>query len=125
MYKLRLDGLTYLASPYSVGNADEAERERRFRMVCCVARRLMERGEAVFCPIAHSHPIEIHGDLPVQGHDFWLAQDFAVLKHCARIKVLELPGVDNTNSVGIGKEIQLAVHIGIPVYHIRYEEVIK
>ena len=109
--------LTYLASPYSVGNADAAKREQRFRHSCQAAARLMQTGENIFCPIAHSHPIEVHGmNGAIEGHDFWLKQDFAVLKHCSKMIVVMMEGW--MASTGIKREMDVAKHIGIPIEYI-------
>lgn len=105
-------GLTYLASPYSHPSA--AMRAWRFDQAVAHAARLMVDGENVFSPIAHSHPIDLALPAP-QNHGFWLKQDFAILCHCTRVRVLMLPGWEN--SYGIGREIELAGEIGIPVLY--------
>jgi hypothetical protein len=107
------EGLVYLASVYSQGNATVNKRTRRFKHVCRKAAELMEQGYNVFCPIAHSHPIEVHGMTEVHGHDFWLKQDFAVLEKCSKLLVYCMPGWDK--SVGIQREIEFADLMGIPV----------
>ena len=81
--------LVYLASVYSQGNAGKNKRTRRFKQACKKAADLMAQGEVVFCPIAHSHPIEVHGMDTVEGHDFWLKQDGAILERCDKMVVPE------------------------------------
>ncbi len=115
--------LTYLASPYSSGGAGVAERQRRFEIVCKVAAALMRKGENIFCPIAHSHPIEMHGMTKVEGHDFWLKQDFAVLAKCTKLLVVKMATWEQ--SVGIQRELALARHIGIPIQYISEEEALR
>jgi hypothetical protein len=120
--------LTYLASPYSVGGADAAERKRRYQLVCRVAGALMAQGENIFCPIAHSHPIEIYSGEILKNcstHEFWLKQDFAILRHCSRMKVLLLPGIDWHESVGITREVQFANRYGIPIFFITEEQALQ
>ena len=83
---------TYLASPYSpVGEFTERIknqlRKQRFEEVCEKAAELMLTGERIFCPIAHSHPIEHYGMEDTQSGDFWLEQDFAILAHANLLKV--------------------------------------
>src|SRR5574343_1954935 len=102
--------LTYLASPYS--HPDPAVRERRFEEVCRVASELMERGEAVFCPIAPSHAIHVRRALP-ETYEFWMAMDLPILQHCSKVKVLMLDGWQT--SKGVTREIQAAQAMGIPV----------
>lgn len=107
--------MIYLASPYS--HADPAERERRYREACRVAGNLMKRGKRVFSPIAHSHPIEqAFEDKRQEGHDFWLYQDFAILRHATELHVLRLEGWER--SKGIAAEVEFAVLLGIPVHYI-------
>jgi len=112
--------LTYLASPYSSGGAGLLERQRRFEKVCKIAAALMRKGENIFCPIAHSHPIEIYGMTTVEGHDFWLKQDFAVLAKCTKMVVVKMATWEQ--SVGIARELALAKHIGIPIAYVTEEE---
>ena len=105
----------YLASPYS--HPDPAVREQRFVAVCRAAGVLMKAGFHVFSPIAHSHSIELHFEGGgVEGHDFWLNQDFALLRHARRLLVLKLDGWDK--SFGVKAEIEAAKAIGIPVEYV-------
>jgi hypothetical protein len=106
--------LIYLASPYS--HRYDYIRQRRFEDVSRVAAKLMERGNLVFCPIAHSHPIETLGLPKRMPGDWWLKQDFAVLKHCDEVQVLKLKGWDK--SYGVQKEIEFAKKNKIPVTYI-------
>ncbi len=107
--------ITYLASPYS--HPDPAVRHRRFEEVCKVAAELMAAGEVVFCPIAHSHPIDLLGNLP-QTTAFWMSMDLPLLRACDRVKVLKLDGWDI--SAGIRGEIEEARAVGIPVTYIAH-----
>lgn len=108
--------MIYLASPYTAPTAKE--RERRFITVCKKAAELMQSGEEVFCPIAHSHPIEKYGMSERQSGDWWLKQDFAVLEHCKKLVVYMMPGWDK--SYGIKREIDFAELMGIPVEYVEY-----
>ena len=102
--------LIYLASPYSHENI--LIRESRFRQACAAAAKIMQQGYFVYSPIAHSHPIELHFDKR-QGHEFWLPQCYAVLRHCSRLKVLMLEGWKQ--SYGVNCEINMANSLYIPV----------
>lgn len=108
-----MSDLIYLASPYSVGGAGKNLRTRRFKLACKKAAELMAGGENVFCPIAHSHPVEVHGMSAVEGHDFWLKQDFAVLERCTKLVVYRMQGWQD--SFGIAKEMEFAEANGIPI----------
>lgn len=104
--------LIYLASPYSAPTAQI--RQLRFENVCQTAARLMEAGNEVFCPIAHSHPIEVHGMDEIKDGDFWLRQDFAILRHCDALVIDDtIPGWDK--SEGVYRETVYAFENNIPV----------
>jgi hypothetical protein len=103
--------LCYLASPYS--HRYNYIRQRRFEDVSRKAAKLMEDGYLVFCPIAHSHPIEVLGLPRRMPGDWWLRQDFAVLKHCDELVVYKIKGWDK--SYGVRKEIEFANKHKIPV----------
>lgn len=106
--------LVYLATPYS--HRYGYMRERRFLEASKMAAVLMEEGYKVFCPIAHSHPIETIGFPKLKSGDWWLKQDFAILKHCDKLIVYKMPGWDK--SYGVGKEIKFAKKHKIPVEYL-------
>lgn len=109
--------LVYLASPYS---KFPGGREQAYLLVCKKAWELMNEGYNVFCPIAHSHAIEITGgNGVVKDGDWWLKQDFAVLRECRSLFVYKMPGWDE--SYGVGKEIELAKWEGIPIRYLEFE----
>lgn len=105
--------LVYLASPYS--HVDEFVRLRRFEDACHAAAVLMSRGMLIFCPIAHTHPIAVAGDLPL-GWDFWQRYDRTMLAACGRMIVLKLDGWEE--SKGIAGEIAIMGELGRPVEYI-------
>lgn len=111
-----MTGFVYLASPYT--HPDPAVRERRFVEVCKVAASLMARGAAVFCPIAHSHPIDLLAPLP-QTTSFWMAQDLPLLRCASRMVVLMLDGW--RQSKGIAAEIAAAEAVGIPIEYMAHD----
>lgn len=103
---------TYLASPYSHG--DPEVREGRFREAVRVSARLMESGEAIFSPIAHSHPIASSLDpARVCDFDFWMTQDLPILAKAAKLKVLRLAGWQKSR--GVAAEMNFAALNNIPV----------
>lgn len=112
----------YLASPYSVkadvSNALAARiRKTRFEKACRYAAKLMLEGNIVFCPIAHSHPIEVLGMDGIMDGDFWLKQDFAILQEVDELRVLMLDEWEKSD--GIKREILFAKELGIPVTYVR------
>jgi hypothetical protein len=112
--------LVYLASPYS---AYPWGREKAYVTVCHKAAELMEQGINIFCPIAHSHAIEMDGmNGVIHDGDWWLKQDYAVLDCCDELWVYKMPGWDK--SYGIDQEIKRAKWEGIPIKYLEFEEVI-
>lgn len=108
--------LVYLASPYNgyLGSVSEA-----YSQVCKMASKLMLDGLCVFCPIAHSHAIEEESGMQRQTGDWWLWQDFSILKHCDELVVYQMPGWDT--SYGVGKEIDFAKRNKIPIRYLAWE----
>lgn len=104
--------MIYLASPYSHSNP--ATRERRFRIVCREAARMMRHGQQVFSPIAHTHPIA-QFDLP-KGWEFWEEFDRWYISRCDEVVVLMLRGW--RESKGVQAEIKIAEELGKPVSYI-------
>lgn len=111
-----MSGFTYLASPYT--HPSPLVRQERFNKVLRVAARMMLHGEAVFCPIAHSHPIALamtHTGAATD-HGFWMSQDIPVLRHASKLTVLMLEGW--RDSRGVKQEIAFAREAMIPVEYI-------
>jgi len=116
------EGYSYLASPYSVRQPISAHqahllRLKRYERVCKMAAELMKAGEVIFCPIAHSHPIETVG-MPgeLYGQDFWLRQDFPLLKAAKELIVFKMDGWDKSS--GVAAEIEFAKANNIPIRYI-------
>lgn len=110
--------LVYLASPYS---KYPGGREEAYTFACKKAAELMLQGYNVFCPIAHSHPIEtIGGITPEQAtHDFWLKQDFAVLDRCDALFVYKMPGWDTSH--GVNEEVKRATRRQMKIIYLEWE----
>ena len=97
------DPLIYLASPYS--HADPSVQQLRFEHVCTIAAELMRKGHLIFSPIAHTHPIAVHGGLQ-RGWDFWQRYDQKLLDCCDELWVLCVAGCKE--SIGVQAEIAVA-----------------
>ncbi len=102
--------MIYLASNYS--HDDPAIREARFVAVCQYAAKMMGDGLHVFSPIAMSHPIACHGELP-KDWAYWEASDRWFIERCDAVWVLMLDGW--ADSVGIRAELKIAQELGKPV----------
>lgn len=105
--------LIYLASPYS--HDDPEVRQQRFEQVCKTANDLMQQGYQVFCPIAHSHPIEQAGG-KIESHEFWMKQDIAILKHCTELVICTINGWQDSR--GVKHERELAEDLLLPISYI-------
>jgi nucleoside 2-deoxyribosyltransferase len=81
--------MKYLASPYS--HDDPAVRLQRFETACRAAAILLRNGVLVFSPIAHTHPIALAGDLPLDWA-FWQRFDREMIAACDEVIVLCLDG---------------------------------
>ncbi len=112
--------MVYLASPYA--HASEQVRIHRFDVACSVSATLMRTGLHVFSPIAHSHPIAMHG-LDAVDHGFWLTFDQWFLDRCEEMLVLTIPGW--RESKGVTWEIERATARGIPIRYVDEAGTIK
>lgn len=112
-----LPGLSYMASPYSRYHAGL---EAAYTMACRAAAVLMKRGHRIFCPIAHSHPIAIHGDIDPLDWEFWAKQDGDMMKACNGLIVVQMQGWDQ--SIGVADEIAAFQWQGKPVIHVHPTE---
>lgn len=110
--------LIYLASPYT--HPDPAVMQRRFEEICAVAARFIQRGEHIFCPIAHTHPIALAGDLP-RDFKFWEQYARKMLAVCDELWVCKMDGW--RESKGIALEIKIADELGIRTILWPYEPV--
>jgi len=111
-----METITYLACPYS--HEDKLVEEMRFEIANFVASSLMRKGEIIFSPLSHSHPMVKYG-LPTNW-DYWKSQDTAFLDRCDRIKVVKVVGWDHSS--GIRSEVEHMRKRGIFAEYIDPEE---
>lgn len=105
----------YLATPYSKypHGIEEA-----FKLACREAARLIRAGIRVYSPIAHTHPIAVHGEIDPYAHSIWLPADAPFMRHAYGLIVLKAESWEA--SYGIGEEIKAFAAAGKPI---RYMEV--
>lgn len=102
--------MIYLASPYT--HIDPAVMEQRFHAACRAAGHLMRKGEIVFSPIAHTHPIAVSCELP-RGWDYWARFDREFIQASSEVMVLTIPGWQESR--GVTAELAIAREAGIRV----------
>jgi hypothetical protein len=95
--------IKYLAIPYSHDN--EEVREIRFEIANAVSALLMKKGEVIFSPISHTHPMVKYG-LPGDWA-YWEEQDTHFLNVCGAFYAVMLKGWDV--STGVTAEISYMV----------------
>lgn len=110
----------YLATPYSVGTDGASEhsdnvREARYLKAVQWTAEMSLKGEVVFSPIVHSHPLAVYHDLPGTW-DFWSKIDYAFIDSCSKVRVMMYDMWEQ--SVGMKAEIEYAKKIGKPVEYV-------
>lgn len=107
-------GYVYLAHPFTDKNG--AIVHYRYQIAMNAVAHFMERGEVVFSPIVHSFECAKKYQLPTE-YRFWEHQNETMLKNASLLRILDLPGLEQ--SKGTAFEIMVANKYGIPieVYH--------
>lgn len=103
----------YLATPYSKYPLGQ---EQAFADACRQAAMFIKAKVPIFCPIAHTHPIAIHGGLDELDLDIWMPADKALMDAACGIIVCMLPTW--RISRGITYEVGHFKEMGKPVFHI-------
>lgn len=114
---LRSGRLWYLATVYSKwqDGPDDA-----FVVACRFAAGLIRDGVPVLSPIAHSHPIAIHGGLDELDHDLWMKADAPLMDAASGLLVLMMPGW--RESRGIAQELDSFTRAGKPIEFVEWRE---
>jgi hypothetical protein len=107
--------LSYLAAPYS--HKEHYMQVARFWAINAVAADYMRRGEYIFSPISHTHPIAEAGEL-LKDWEYWAEYDSRMISVCNEMLVLTLDGWKE--SVGVTAEIKIAEGLHIPIWYIEY-----
>ena len=108
---IKSDRLYYLSTPYSLypGGPHFA-----FVAAAKLAARLLETGMTFFCPIAHSHPIAMYGQINYTDHELWIPFDEAMMSRSDALLVANM--VTWKESKGIAMEVAFFEKVGKPVY---------
>lgn len=110
-------GYWYLCSPYS---RYPAGIEEAFRDVCRAAAHLIGQGVRVYSPIAHTHPIAIHGEIDPYAHDIWLPADAPFMNAAHGLIVCMMDTW--RESYGIGVEIEEFAKAHKPVFYMGFPD---
>lgn len=114
---LQVFDLIYLATPYS---KYPGSLELAFRDAARLTAKLLKEGVSVYSPIAHTHPIAIHGDIDPLDHSIWLKFDEAMMEKADALVVAMMPTWEI--SYGIGKEIEWFLEHDKPIYYLNPED---
>lgn len=107
-----MKGFFYLATPYSKWDKGI---EDAYQMASREAARFIKAGIPVFCPISHTHPIAIHGDMNPLDHGVWIPADKPFMDAAIGLIVVRAKGWEK--SYGIGVEIKAFQDAGKPVMY--------
>lgn len=105
--------LIYVGTPYTryVGGIEAA-----FQDACKLTARLLREGLKVYSPIAHTHPIAIHGGIDPLDLSVWLPFDAAIMAKSDTMLIGKLPGW--LISTGVQYEISVFSGAGKPIFAI-------
>lgn len=108
---LREFKLCYLATPYSKypQGIDKA-----FEHAAAIAADLLRGSVRLYSPIAHTHPIAVHGGIDPLDHATWLPFDEAMMGFADCLVVAHLEGWDE--SFGIKHEVEFFAAAGKPIF---------
>ena len=106
----------YIASPYSKFASGV---EAAFREISRITAGLVEAGLPCFSPIAHSHPVAVHGGLDPLDHTIWMPLDEPMMRAAHGIIVVQMDGW--RESYGVNVEINYFRAAGKPVYFMTVE----
>jgi hypothetical protein len=108
-------GYWYLATPYSKypGGIRQAYIE-----ACRAAAWLLRQGVMVFCPIAHSHPIAVYGEIDPLDHGVWIPADTPIMRKATGLIIAMMPTWQESYGIRVERaEFGLA---GKPIEHMRW-----
>lgn len=110
-------GYYYLASPYSKFDMGLGAAHI---VACQIAARLIRAGYSVYSPIAHTHPIAVHGEIDPRDHKIWLPVDAPLMNAAIGVFVAQIPGW--RESLGVQHELAWFREQKRPVMFVRWPE---
>jgi hypothetical protein len=87
-----------------------------FLEACKVTAKFMKLGIPVVSPIAHSHPVAVHGGLDQVDHDFWMDADRPLMDNASALMVVRMQNWGE--SKGIRREIEVFKEAGKPIFFV-------
>lgn len=105
--------LCYLATPYTRYRAGI---EAAFMEAANLAADLLRKGVCCYSPIAHTHPIAVHGGLDATDHSVWLPFDERMMDAACALIVARMPGWHESR--GVRHEIDVFAREGKPIWSI-------
>jgi hypothetical protein len=102
----------YLASPYS---KFPDGLQAAFEVVSANAALLIQHKVPVYSPIAHTHPIAVHGGMDPLDHSIWLPADLPLMRAAMGLIVCKMATWEK--SYGIGEEIKEFTALGLPIIY--------
>lgn len=102
----------YVATPYTQYPQGH---EAAHILACRATARLMQAGVNAYSPIAHTHPIAVHGNMDKTDHDLWVRVDKPLLEAAVGMIVVMAEAWDRSR--GIAHEIAEYNAAGKPVIY--------
>lgn len=113
--KVSKKGYMYLATVYS---KHPKGIHTAFEDAARAAAWFIERDVCVFCPISHTHPIAIHGEIDPKNHDIWIPMDKPFMQLAKGLIVCKMPNWEE--SVGINIEINEFKKANKPIFYVNW-----
>lgn len=109
-------GYVYVATPYSKYPCGIVA---AFEEACRATAWLVQQGCKVFCPIAHTHPVAMHGGIDPLDHAIWIPADKPLMDGASALVVVQMPGWET--SYGITIEVEEFTKRGKPIFYLPWE----
>ncbi len=115
--QLKAFDLIYVGTPYTKYPFGI---ESAFAAACRFTAQLVREGLRVYSPIAHTHPIAIHGEIDPLDLAIWLPFDAAIMGKADAMIVAMLPSWEASS--GVRHEIDTFVAAGKPVFFMKPDD---